>query len=171
MSCSGNSAAFFSGSELFERKSYTTTNLEKLGFSNDSASSIAIPYGYAVDLFDHNGFSSDPFTIEGPFYDDETLRHACISLFDNFNDRTSSLEVYKTAQLGSAKGYWRSITQTETLNFTVRYGVHSKRVENTTTTQELALSFEMSAGIDFLGTDFGGKIGTEYSLEIKKDIE
>ena len=29
----------------------------------------------------------------------------------------------------------------------------------------------MSAGIDFFGADFGGKIGTEYSLEIKKDIE
>ena len=141
--------------------------MELLGFSNDSASSLAIPYGYAVDLYDGNGFRSDPFYVEGLFYEDETLRHSCISLFDKFNDRTTSLEVFKTAQLGTARGYWRSITQTETLNFTVRYGVHSKRVETTTTTQERALSFEMSAGVSFLG----GKISAGYSETIRKDIE
>ena len=132
--CSGHSGAFFSSAELYERQSYTLTNIEQLGFSNDKASSLAIPYGYAVDLYDDNGFSSDPLYVEGPFYEDRTLRHACHEL-SNFNDRTTSLEVFKTAQLGIARGYWRSITQTETLKFTVRYGVHSKREESTKLTQ------------------------------------
>ena len=123
--CSGDAAAFFASTELFDRQSYTLGNMKSLGFNSDSVSSIAIPYGYAVDLYDGIAFNSETITVDGPFYDDEkTLRHACVSIKDEFNDYTSSLEVYKTARLGdAAKGYWQSITQTETLKFTVRYGM------------------------------------------------
>ena len=69
-----------------------------------------MPYGYTVDLFDGSGFTDEKFRIEGPFYEDETLRHSCIPL-DKFNDKVSSLEVQKTAQLGEkARGYWTGIT-------------------------------------------------------------
>ena len=101
--------------------------------------------------------------MSGPFYEDATLRHACVSLYDDFNDRTTSLEVYKSAQLGKAKGYWRSITQTETLNFTVHYGTRSKKSELVSKTEEVALSFEMKAGVSYLG----GKISGKYAQAIR----
>jgi len=119
-----------------------------------------VPFGYAVDLYDSDGFSSDPYTVDGPFYTDPTtLKHACVSLYDKFNDRATSLEVYKTSQLGQAKGYWRSITQTETVNFTVHYGMHSKQFQAERTTQEVALGFDMKAGFSFLG----GSINLGYA--------
>jgi len=75
--------------------------MESLGFASDTVSSVAIPYGYAVDLYEGIGFSSKAITLDGPFYKDEkSLRHACVSVYDEFNDLTSSLEVYKTAKLG-----------------------------------------------------------------------
>lgn len=167
MSCSGRSALFFGGTELFDRKSYTGSDLEAAGFSSNSASSLMIPYGYSVDLYDHDGFWSEPYTVNGPFFVDATQRHACISLFDDFNDRTTSLEVYKSSTLGMARGYWRSITQTESLSFTVYYGMKAKDSEYVSTTQEKALSFEMKAGVKYLG----GKISGSYAETIRRDIE
>jgi len=99
--CSGDSAAFFASSELNDRQSYTLDGMESKGFASDTVTSVAIPYGYAVILYQDIGFSSEAITLEGPFYEDiKTLRHACVSVFDDFNDLTSSLEVYKTAKLG-----------------------------------------------------------------------
>ena len=49
----------------------------------------------------------------------------------NFNDRTASLKVYKNTVLGSSIGYWKSITATETLNFTTHYGMHYSHTEST----------------------------------------
>ena len=69
--CSGRSAAFFASPELFEKQSYTNDNIKQLGLSDNSASSLAIPYGYAVDLYGANGFiPGKAFTVEGEFYGD-----------------------------------------------------------------------------------------------------
>ena len=107
-------------------------------------------------------------TLDGPFYEDETLKHTCVSIYKKFNDDTSSLEVFKTAQLGeSAKGYWRSITQTETLKFTVIYGMQLVDKTSKKTSKESALSAEMKSGISF----FGAQIGKSYAETISVDTE
>ena len=164
--CSGYSSAFFASSELYERHFYPLNSLEQLGFKKKEASSVAIPYGYAVYLYDKYGFLNTPLHIDGPFYEDNTLRHSCINL-ESFNDYTVSLEVVKTAQLGKARSYWRSITQTETLNFNISYGVNYKRNESTKTTLQKAMSYEMRAGFFF----FGSKIDGKYSETIMNDIQ
>jgi len=166
--CKGYSAAFFASSELNERVPYTLTDLEMTGFSQNIASSMAIPYGVRVDLYSGDGFIDDVITIDGPFYLDDTLRHACVSIANSFNDQTSSLEVQRTAALGSsAKSYWRSITQTETLSFTVSYGVRLTDHQGEKTTKENALSYEMKAGIKF----GDAKIEKDYKDVIALDTE
>lgn len=74
----------------------------------------------------------------------------------------------RTAALGSsAKSYWRSITQTETLTFTVNYGVRLTDRHGEKTTKENALSYEMKAGIK-LGS---AKIDKGYKDVIAQDTE
>ena len=61
-------AAFFASSELNDRQSYTLDGMESKGFASDTVTSVAIPYGYAVILYQDIGFSSEAITLEGPFY-------------------------------------------------------------------------------------------------------
>ena len=82
--------------------------MKKAGFKNDIASSMRIPYGISALMYSDVKFKGTFVTINGPFYEDDTLKHTCVSLVKDFNDLTSSLKVYKTAELGnSAKSYWR----------------------------------------------------------------
>ena len=58
---------------------------------------MMIPYGYSVTLYSDDGFKGDTYTVQAPFYEDSNFMQTCVSLYDgNFNDRTSSLEVFKT---------------------------------------------------------------------------
>ena len=74
------------------------------GMPNDAASSMMIPYGYRVDLYADDGLTGSKVTIDGPPYVDATLQHACVNMPSGWNDRVSSLDVYKTSQLGQAVG-------------------------------------------------------------------
>ena len=69
--------------------------------ANIQAASAAIPYGYAVNFYDGEGFNGHFVTKEGSFYEDGTLKHTCVSLYDDIANKTSSIEVYKTATLGT----------------------------------------------------------------------
>ena len=153
---------------MHQKVPYTLADIKIAGFDDDNASSVAMPYGVSVNLYDGEGFTGDMITLDGPFYEDETLKHTCVSIYEKFNDDTSSLEVFKTAQLGeSAKGYWRSITQTETLKFTVMYGMQLVDKKSEKTSKESALRAEMKSGISF----FEAQIGKSYAEKISLDTE
>ena len=67
-------------------------SMEKAGFANDMLSSIKIPKGLKVQIFEHNDFKGD--TIE--FIEDIS----CLTKFKqgkvrNWNDRASSLKISK----------------------------------------------------------------------------
>ena len=67
-------------------------SMEKAGFGNDVLSSIKIPKGLKVQVFEHNDFKGD--TIE--FIEDIS----CLTKFKqgkvrNWNDRVSSLKISK----------------------------------------------------------------------------
>jgi len=47
--------------------------MERLGVPSNRPSSVAIPFGYAVDLCDNDGFGAEIKTIKGPFYTDRTM--------------------------------------------------------------------------------------------------
>ena len=80
---------------MFETYSYPKEDMENHGLHSDWATSIMIPYGYQVQLFDYSGLDGPSYIIQGPPYLDETKQHACVNL-DDFDDRTASLSVTKT---------------------------------------------------------------------------
>ena len=63
------------------------------------------------------------------------------------------MELYKTGHLGAAaKGYWQSITQTETIEYIVDYGISTRDDHSDRTERQEALDAELSAGVKFFGT-------------------
>ena len=96
---------------------------------NDSASSIMIPYGYQATIWEDNGFTGKSLTLTGGYWMDENLRMNCYNLKDyknDFGDKMSSIEVMKLPIFGlPARAYWKSMTGSETTNFTIHEGLMS----------------------------------------------
>lgn len=154
--------------------------MKKAGFKNDIASSLRIPYGISAHLYSDVKFKGTFVTINGPFYEDDTLKHTCVSLVKDFNDltsslknydfndRTSSLKVYKTAELGNfAKSYWRQIPNSEGEEFSLSIGIKMTNKREYILTKQEALNYEMSNGISFDGSKSGvRKIRSNYAEPI-----
>ena len=49
---------------------YDKFDLTRLGVGANKVSSMYLPFGYAVDLFDKNDFAGKKLTIRAPFYTD-----------------------------------------------------------------------------------------------------
>ena len=91
----------------------------------------------------------------------------CVDLRDlGFNDIVSSLKVDRTGSFGSANGYWRSITTTEEIDFTIHYGYQSTESEEVSTSEEFTLSYEMTSGINFGYGHESETISESYSKRI-----
>lgn len=97
---------------------------------NDDVGSVMVPFGYSVDLYEADGFSGGVKTVSGPVFNDSHLSLACINISD-FDNRTSSIKVYKNTLLGASNGYWTSITATESLKFRTHYGLSYSQSEST----------------------------------------
>ena len=52
---------------------YNTDDLWRNGIDNDRASTLMVPYGYAVDMYDSASFSGDSKTVTGPMWLDQDL--------------------------------------------------------------------------------------------------
>ena len=93
----------------------------------DSTSSAWIPYGYTLTVYEDDSFSGKSCDFTGPNYTDaKTLKPACVPITGDCAD-VSSIVVKKTGKFGAARGYWRGITQTESVNFKVKYGLTSTK--------------------------------------------
>ena len=101
---------------------YTKDDLWHNGVDHDVVTSLMVPFGYAVDMWDSASFSGDSFTVEGPTWADNDLNMKCISIHETFNNKMASARVYRTGVYGSAVGYWKSFTATETMTFDTHYG-------------------------------------------------
>lgn len=64
--------------------SYTTNNLQVLGMTNDNISSIKVPTGRSITLYQNDNFSGDSITF--------TNNRSCLTT-DSWNDKASSLRV------------------------------------------------------------------------------
>ena len=53
-----------------------------------------------------------------------------------FGDKTTSLRVYRTANLGTAIGTWKSITATTGIKFKVSYGYEYDHSQSTETNMQ-----------------------------------
>lgn len=170
--CSGLTASFPADENPRNIAKYTMTDMEHLGMCNNCVTSVKLPYGYSVKLFPHDDWSDpDNYIVNGGMFLDATLSMPCVSLEGKFNDRTTSLWVYRNTSLGAANGYWTSITGSSDLTFEVSEGFTSTHREYTSTVNKYQLSYEMSEHIGFSFAGEESKISTSYSTEIKHDTE
>lgn len=75
---------------------------------NDSMSSIMVPYGTSVELFENRDFSGEKVTMVGKQFVNDNQEMECINIKDiksDFEDELSSLRVYKTGG-GLSVGQW-----------------------------------------------------------------
>ena len=105
--CQEDVSRFYSDDSGHERKDYTNSEMYNNHLRNDKASSVMVPYGYSVDLYDNYGFSGVPLTLKGkPWKGPTTQSMECINLGDyGWNDKVSSLTVIRKIQ-GKAQGKW-----------------------------------------------------------------
>jgi len=47
---------------------YSQSDMVSKGIGNDQTTSVMVPYGYAVDLYNEDGFRGDKKSITGTFY-------------------------------------------------------------------------------------------------------
>ena len=100
-------------------EAYTAWDMEQQGMPQTAASSIQVPGGFVVDLYDIDGLRGSKKTIIG--FTDTDGKVPCINLQD-FSNRVASLEIREIGQ-GGAIGYWDGITSTETTTFNFTVGV------------------------------------------------
>ena len=65
----------------------------------NAASSLMIPFGYSVKLYESGDLTGEPYTIDGPMYATSDYSMQCISLVDKFEDKVNSVEIYRTGVL------------------------------------------------------------------------
>lgn len=114
-------------------------------------SSIMIPYGYSVKLFDSGDFTGTSAVMNGPQWaaGDDTMKMHCQALPSGLNDRVSSLQVYRTEFGAEALGDWVSITATEGIEFTYTLGFKRVTSTETITSQSYNLQLQLTSGIKF----------------------
>ena len=63
---------------------------------NDCVSSVLVPYGYGVTLYDGAAFNGEKIALQGGFFEDANLKAHCYNIDSYFDNRISSLEVWRT---------------------------------------------------------------------------
>lgn len=165
--CESAAGRFYSDSDPTLTALYTQNDMYFNNIKNDYPSSIMVPYGYSVKLWEDNGFKKSSRVFDGPEFLNEHEKMECINLTDfKFNDKTSSLEVYRTNYGRKARGYWHAITSSadSTFNYTKRVNYAKSPSKEA---QNYYMNLDMHSGFDFVG--FGGEetiISDEYAHEI-----
>lgn len=99
---------------------YNEDAIKKQNTYNDDIDAIMVPYGYAVTLYANDNLSGDSKTYEGGPFVDKTMAMSCINVdADGFGDKTTSLRVWRTSNLGEANGTWKAITASTGIKFKV----------------------------------------------------
>ena len=128
--CSALAGLFYASSQPLEKVYYSYDDLISHGVVDNAISSVMIPFGYQADFYDGDGFSGSKVHVRGNFFEDQTLLNTCVNL-TTFDNKTSSIVVWKTNQLGVANGYWRSLFQSASPDFIVHYGLQLTNAEAT----------------------------------------
>lgn len=120
--CKGDAGIAWASDDVEGFAYYNKDDLWNNGVHIDGISALMVPLGYAVDMYDSASFGGDSFTVSGTMWLDNDLNMQCISILDTFDDRMASARVYRTGVMGSARGYWKSFTSTETMTFHTHQG-------------------------------------------------
>ena len=135
-----------------------------------------VPYGYTAELYNQNGFKgSDKLVVEGPMWTDSEQAMSCINVPsrwndpNGWNDKISSIAVYRTNKGATAQGRWVGVTGTESIDFTYHMGLSSTESHSTKESIEAKLSLDMHAGIEFEGLGESVDISESLASKIEYD--
>ena len=110
--------------------------------------------------------------LNGQQWFDSTHTMNCINLNDyGWDDRVSSLAVYRTELGAYAQGRWESFTTTEGIDFTYHLGMSSTDSHSTEESMSYSMSESMSAGIEFLGIGASTDISAAFETGIVVDTQ
>ena len=144
--CRGRTSSFeFTGLET--KTKYFTKDLNDLGIEDESVSSVMVPRGYVVELYENDGQGGASKTIIGS--EDGSGYMPCVNM-GSFNDLTSSL-VMRQIEQGSAKGYWEGYTATETHTFEFVVGIENSSGNEDVSDQKSTIEASMELGLEFYG--------------------
>lgn len=91
-SCEGTSSRFFWDAVSSEEGRYSQMDLTDSWLDANTISSVMVPKGYTLNLYDDAFWVDHLKTVEGEYVNDQTQEMICRNVFD-INDRTQSIQV------------------------------------------------------------------------------
>lgn len=148
--CRSFSGRFFAGDAGTTSLSYNMDDMWSEHTKNDTISSVMVPYGYKLKLWDASSLTGDSDVTDGKYVEnDSNLQLVCHNVSD-FNDRTSGLEVIRSFSNKPANSYWVRIqAQTQPFTASVHYGHHTSSSSTDTITNLEDLKYEETFGVEF----------------------
>ena len=64
--------------------------------------SVSVPYGYSIDLYEDDNFSGSMLTVDGVPSTDPNGKVACVNMPGDFNDKLSSAVVRRTSSVSKS---------------------------------------------------------------------
>ena len=96
--CLGCSAYFLASPNVGEKVQYTEDDMYHNFMWNDKVSSMMIPKNHAIRLWEKDGFTGGYRDFEkGSWFTNKEQDMVCINVEDDFDNKTSSIEVWRTA--------------------------------------------------------------------------
>ena len=91
---------------------YTNEVLWKLGTHSNEVTSMLLPKGYRLDLYDDNDFIELVTSFEGKYKNNFSQEMECINFVgEDYNNKLNSVIITRSS---NAVGSWQAITSTET---------------------------------------------------------
>lgn len=166
MHCRGRVGRFAADPDPMRIAKYSQAELWQGGIGDNWVSSVMLPYGYSVRLYDYDGWTGSSKVVSGGMFTDNTFAMPCIDVYSDFNDKTNSIQVFRNTSLGNATGYWVAMTGSSDLNYELHEGFTSSHSESTTEINQFTLSMEMSYGMSFVVESASIDISESYSYTI-----
>lgn len=128
---------------------------------NDDMSSIMVPFGITIELYENDSWTGDSRTYEGEMFTEFNQRMRCINLdSDSFNDKTSSLIVYRSRIFGAAVGKWMPVMSTSyEISALVHYGIKTRQAS--ALNEQYVITYEMRDGVTFETTPIANTVLSE----------
>ena len=157
--CYGQSNRFYWNPNDPDGGQYFKGDIYRSGLRNDVVSSLVVPRGYTVVLYNGYGFDGETQRFYGKYQNDATQELQCVNVHGKHNDKLSSLRVLKQP---SAIGYWQGITSTESQDYSFHVGINYETTQGSSTEIQTSLTVGMEAGFDFMGGS--GSVSVEASV-------
>ena len=148
--CKGKLGRFYSPTTYGIKAYYNQSQMWQNNAGNNRMDSILVPFGTSVYLWDGSGFNGSMLTLVGQPFLDVNQAVKCLNVSDlGWNNKVSSLSVYKTFGLSNARGYQKNVASGQTISLQMSVTFTTSKSESQTSTEQYTLSEEMKMGIEF----------------------